>query len=317
MSIFDIFKSKTPAPAGRLDETLGHAATRKIDAAAQKGDWQRARDILSSESDHVLRSRYISVLSDAVRGDSFIPEWLAAEPKSADALLLAGDRAVAAGFAIRGEQKADAVSDDAWDPFHEKMNEAREFYFRAAEASPNDPLPWSRLLMPAMTLGDAIEDRLTLIGEAVRRDRTYHGSALAGVAALTQKWGGSHELMFDFARDVAETPPDGSAVAAAVPFAHAERWLYIVHWENNPKAADAYFKRPSVREEIRASQQKCEDAPDSTLPGLSNIYSFCYYLGGLKKEAKKEFAKANGVFAGVPWQYLGEQAYQNAIKDCW
>jgi hypothetical protein len=218
---------------------------------------------------------------------------------------------------IRGEAKAEETPTEAWDPFHALVERAEDQLLKAAELDRDDPLPWVRLIGTAMLLGDSIEERLHRFEEARLRTPEYHGSYIAAAAALSCKWGGSHELMFRFAREHGRSAIPGSSMAAVLPYAHVERWLYLVAWEDDVAAADEYFRRPSVRDEILDAHRRCREIPLSTVPGIANLYAFCFYLGGMRKEARLEFSRSGGVFNGVPWGYLGEARYRKAIEECW
>lgn len=312
-----MFGDRTPPPIGRLDETLDHPKTRVVQNHARKKEWRAVRDVLAAEPDPILRRRYMGVAVVADGSDEWIDGWLAAEPESADAWLVKGDRSIARAWEIRGSAKADETAEDRWDPFHEMLDNATEELFKAAELNREDPLPWARLLNAAMALGAPIEDRLMLFENGSRRAPAFHGTHISAVGALAEKWGGSHDLMFSFARDVAANAPARSAVATALAYAHVERWLYIGQWENDEKGAETYFARPSVRDEIRACHARCQEAPESAQNYVANLFAFCFYLGRDRKAAKEEFRKAKGVFSGLPWIYLGEDHYKEAIAECW
>ncbi|MGN6186364.1 MAG: DUF4034 domain-containing protein [Thermoanaerobaculia bacterium] len=311
------FGDKTPPPQARCDDTLAHPQTRTVQLHARKGDWERVRTMIAAETDVTLRDRYITTAADVENAQHWIDEWVAAMSYSADAWLVKGINSVYRAWKIRGSAKADETSPDRWNPFHELVQTGADELFKAIDLAPHDPLPWKHLQAPMKALGAPLDDRLAAFEESKRRAPAYHGCYTVIVDSMTEKWGGSHELMFDLAREAAANAPAQSAVAGALPYAHVERWLYISNWENDPKAAVAYFKRPSVREEIFAAHAKCQDAPASAMPFVTGMFSFCFYLAGEKKAAKEEFRKAKGIYSGLPWLYLGEKAYAEALQEVW
>jgi hypothetical protein len=310
-----LFADKDPMPEVREDDTLGDAGTRAVQELAGRGDWRRIREALAGAS-NPQRWRYANAAADGL-GDR-VGEWTEAEAEDGDAWLVAGLEAIDRGASIRGEAKADETPEEAWDPFHDCMNEAEEYLRHAIELRPDDPLPWIPLLTTSTTLGAPIEDRRALFEEARRRDPRLSAPHLGLMNALTLKWGGSHDLMFEAARSSVKSAPAGTAIPAVLALAHVERWLYIVHWEKDQKASRAYFARPEVQREVQDCHGRCQGVDGTTAVWVANVFAFCFYLGGDAARARREFEKAGGVFSGHPWRYLGDvDAYRRAMKSVW
>ncbi len=311
-----LFGDKTPMPVVRDDSTRGHPGSRMIQMHARKKDWRKVRDAMAKETDHALRGRYLSLCTDEDASDEWIEQWLEAEPESADGWLMAGDRSLIRAWKIRGSDKADAVPKERWDPFHELVMTAEEELYKAAELNRNDPLALCGLLRTSMTLGGEIEERMDHFEEGVRRAPRYYGTYWSAVYALTQKWGGSHDLMFELARQSVKTAPEGTAIPAVLAMAHAERLLYYIHWENNEEILETYFKDKSLRQELEAAFRSIQGLPKSEEVWAANAFSFCFVRYD-DKLAKEAFKMANGFCGGLPWDYMGEKAYKRHLERVW
>jgi len=73
------------------------------------------------------------------------------------------------------------------------------------------------------------------------RDPAYWPTHRDTLMALAEKWCGSHDLMFAFARDTAEAAPPESGLAALVAAAHVELWLYF-HMKDDRDGAIVHIR---------------------------------------------------------------------------
>lgn len=313
-----ILGRKANLPRVREDETLEIPAIQAVQKHARQGQWQKVRDALAAEKDSFLRTKYFDVCSGTEGVEKWLDVWLAREPDNGDAWILAGKMSIARGSEIRGAAKAEDTPDEAWDPFHELMRKAEDELVRAIELRPDDPLPWVELITTSMVLGESIEERVSRFEHALLRDDSLHTPHTVIMYALTEKWGGSHDLMFEIARRSTETAPPGTAIPAVIAYAHIERWVYIRHWEKDEARKHSYFAEPAVLDEIRAAHALCGELDHEALRiWVANVFAFCFYYAGEAALAREEFRKAGGVFSGLPWRYVGRGSYESALKEVW
>jgi len=317
MSLFDrLFPEKDPRPKVHEDKTFGLSAGRAAQDDAVRGDWRKLREVMAKERDPARRWRYANIAAEGLQAR--VSQWLEGEPGDSDAWLVAGIDAINRGGAIRGSAKADDTPEDRWEPFEECMNAAEEALSRAVELQPEDPLPRMGLLNTAVTLGAPLEERVARFEEVRRRAPSLVGAHVGIMTALTKKWGGSHEMMFETARRSVETAPDRSAVPTVLPLAHVERWLYIRHWENDEERARGYFRQPEVLREIRDCHRRCARVEQGSARWVANVFAFCFYLADDARATRQEFEKAGGLYTGLPWDYVGgAKAYDHAMGSIW
>jgi hypothetical protein len=317
MSLLDrLFGKEDPRPRVYEDATFGLPAGPAMQEHARRGEWRKVREQMAAETDAARRWRYASLAADGL--DGAVAEWVEAEPDDVDAWLVAGMQAINRGAQIRGAAKADETPEENFDPFHECMQHAAAALQRAIELRPEDPLPRIPLLTVAMTLGAPIQERQALGEDALRYAPALVAAHVALMNALTKKWGGSHELMFESARRSVATAPPRCAVAAVLPLAHVERWLYIQHWENDEARWRAYFRQPDVLREVRDCHRRCASGPEGSVRWVANVFAFCFYLGDDARAARQEFEKAAGLYTGLPWDYMGgKKVYEHAMETIW
>ncbi len=317
MSLLDrLFGAKDPMPKVHEDATFGLPAGPAAQEHARRGDWRKVREILAAERDPGRRWRYANIAAGGLKDR--VAEWLEAEPRDADVWLIAGIAGVNRGAEIRGAAKAEDVAEEDWDPFHDCMMEAEDHLSRAIELRDADPLPRIALLTTAMTLGAPIELRVARFEEARERAPALVAAHVGIMTALSKKWGGSHELMFETARKSVDSAPPGRAVPAVLPLAHVERWLYIKHWENDEKGWRGYFRRPEVLKDVRDCHRRCARLEHGSARWVANVFAFCFFLADDARAARQEFEKAAGDYTGFPWDYLGGiEGYEAAMESIW
>lgn len=150
---------------------------------------------------------------------------------------------------IRGMDTADQVEDQAWGRYFMCREQAEQFLQNAVTLQPENGLAASWLMAAAV---DSDEDV-----KAKARDFLINAEnvPISGysklLSARTEKWGGSHDAMWQVARDCAKIKWPWSA--ALIAKAHYEHWLYLDMMDDRPVAqyeADAYFGSQDIRDEL-------------------------------------------------------------------
>ncbi len=130
----------------------------------------------------------------------------------------------------------------------------------------------------------------------------YHLNMLT---LLTEKWLGSTEEMFQFARENAARA--NGALNGLIPAAHFENWL-----ELEGKEGDEYFSKPEVQEEIQKAYDGMKDQPGGQ--GFMerhqrhlalNYFAAVFHFMGDNKTARSIFEEIGGNHTYRPWANLG------------
>lgn len=104
-------------------------------------------------------------------------------------------------WVARGSGTADTVTTQGAQQFVERLATADEYFARAAQLNHRDPVPHALAVTAAMGLGypePAVRERFEAATAIEPMLYTAHGRMLT---RLLEKWGGSHEKAFAFARD--------------------------------------------------------------------------------------------------------------------
>jgi hypothetical protein len=189
------------------------------------GRWQGLRELLRATGpDWPARGHRIRMLAQACAGSSTVESWLAAEPHSADALVLraatettrAFNVAIAAGRGVPIDQR--------------RVDTTVLSCLKAADAYPDDPTPWTSLISVARLYPSGV--RRQELGrwwdELHRRDPYSVEGHLQVLHYYSARWHGTHGLMYDFARDAAGVAPPGCPLPVLVQYARVEEFRHAL-----------------------------------------------------------------------------------------
>ena len=274
---------------------------------------------LTERADWDAKSYYVGVVTDAVDDARplWITAWQAAAPEEADAWTVGGAHAVAWAWNARGGGWGNTVSKESFAVFHRRLVLAEEQLARAARLAPGDPTPWAEMLPAGMGLGvpRAVEaERFRKVVAIAPEHEDAHGSYLQ---YLCDKWHGSHDEMFGFARAASLSAPDGSAVHTLIIRAHVERHIRIGTSTARGRQERAfYFDNPSIRAEIMGAAQRCILSPHYVAGRTTNrhrsLFAFAFMQIGQSALARTQFELMGEHFAETPWNYYGRAVQQVA-----
>src|SRR5688572_23236106 len=176
--------------------------------------------------------------------------WCQNETKSTMAHLLRGRHAIHWAWEARGSGQADTVSAEGWRLYGERLGLAKQDFLYCTQLDPADPTPWAMLVHVGRGLDGADTETPAWFGEAVRRDPEHFLAHENMLSFLTEKWHGSHDKMFRFARDSASRARPGSDLPALIIRAHVERYVYFKLFEDDEAGAERWARDPSNQTEV-------------------------------------------------------------------
>jgi hypothetical protein len=226
----------------------------------------------------------------------------------ADALALLATTLTRRAWEIRGSGRAETVGSDAFADFHRILEEADEIGLRAIELDPSHPGAAHCRLISGRGLGLQSDEWWYRFEVARRRKPTAYPAHCQMLQALCKKWYGSHELMFDFARRVAQEAPVGDPVGAVLALAHAE---YLV------EEGRASIPGPDLALAREASDRWVQGGETA----LSHPYALeAHQLFGwmLKGDAARRWFHLSRVgdrISSLPWDYInnGEASFRTLV----
>ncbi|MGW7483493.1 hypothetical protein ACWGH8_33475 [Nonomuraea muscovyensis] len=244
--------------------------------------------IRAARGDNELRALRVQELALAARSHT---DALARLPENdPDALLWLGAARVKHAWDIRGASLARYVDDDRFTRFHEALEAAEPPLRRAAEALPEDPVPWAQLQWHAVgsQAGRPALDRIWR--ELHTRDPALYAGHHGRAQALCAKWYGSDDELLAFAHDTVEASRPGDPVTAILPLAHFEiAWQeadYSGH--DNEETLRARFRRPDVSGELieAADKWRVGSLPHPFAPEAMHLFGAAFSYSGHHSRAQ-------------------------------
>jgi hypothetical protein len=198
------------------------------------GRWQGVRDLLrATGGDWPTRGHRVRLLAQSCTSSTTVESWLAAEPHSADALVLRAATETARAFTL-------AIAAGRGVPIgQERIDTAVLACLRATEAWPADPTPWVSLISVARLYPTGVRRRelARWWDELHRRDPYSMEGHLQVLHYYSARWHGTHGLMYDFARDAAGVAPPGCALPVLVQYARVEEFRYSLDGAKGRRSA--------------------------------------------------------------------------------
>lgn len=269
-----------------------------------RGEWRDLGAFLRSQRDAETRDFYVEVLGDTLDGrPAWLDEWVNAEPQAALPLLFRARHAVAWAWQARGGGQASTVKEQGWQPFFERLLGADADAASAAALDPDDPGPWVVMLTTARGLQKGVEQLRETFAEVQKRCRWHQEAHRLMIQGLAEKWGGSDELMFGFAREVNAQAPEGLGVHTVLAEAHIEGWMSA--------EGEGYWRQPGVRDEVVSAANRYLNSPACVAtPRLirnRNVFAFCFWMLG-ERDLLRQQMEQIGDTVTSPWTLLRRPA---------
>jgi len=280
------------------------------------GRWQGVRDLMRvTGPDWLARGHRVRTLAQACTGSSTAESWLAAEPYSADALLLRAATETARAFNL-------AITAGRGTPIdQDRVDAAVTACLQAAEAYLDDPTPWISLISVSRLYAAGVrrQELARWWDELHQRDPYSVEGHLQILHYYSARWHGTHGLMYDFARDAAGVAPPGCGLPVLVQYARVEEYRYALdtaqgnrasvglgqHWDNDGAVNDV---RRTWQRWIMGRQEG-EDIEPGELRDLN------YLTHGACNAGIDDIAVALLRMVGprgtrTPWSYMGDPEHQ-------
>lgn len=298
-----LFRRSPAASSTQLvtDTAQDDAEVAKVrDDLAAGGEWEVAADLLDDTLEIPDRRALAAdtFANLAVEAAPWLDAWLTEEPGDPGGLLVGAFATISRAWDVRGGGRASAVGEDSFAAFFRILDEALPRCHAAARAADDDPTPWVAMLWLAIGRQEpreVFEDRWA---ELVDRDPANRAGWNAGLQYNTDKWYGSHEQMYAFARSA---PPAPWAVVLPLQ-AHIEHQL-------QEGSTVQFWQQPQVAAEVDAALAWAHTRPTHphALHDLS-VVGYCLARAERWADAADLFALTGGRAYKYPWYYLGDPA---------
>jgi hypothetical protein len=297
-----------------LDPGVGDPLARELAGDVGRADMSRTNELLLQlrEGRWDDRDFYCDILGErSLR--QVLDAWCEHDAGSQVAFLLRGRQAIAWAWEARGKGSSDTVSDEGWNLFHQRLRLAEADLAQAARLDPADPTPYVYMLTTARGLGLGPEAARQRFQAVLDRDPRHFNGNKQMLTTLTEKWGGSHDAMFGFARSAAEASPR-SDLWTLIILAHIERWLYF-SFDNDEAGAERYLRSDAARREAIDAHARWtslpgqgKDPPRKSRIYAHNIAAFWFYLTQDRERLQAELAVIGEAASEYPWLYRESDA---------
>ncbi|MER7575087.1 hypothetical protein [Streptomyces sp. NPDC126514] len=280
------------------------------------GRWQGLRGLLRSTGpDWLSRGHRVRTLAQACADSSAMESWLAAEPDSADALVLRAATETARAFSV-------AIAAGRGVPIgRHRIDLAVRACLRAAEAYPEDPTPWISLVSVARLYPSGVrrQDLARWWDELHRRDPYSVEGHLQVLHYYSARWHGTHGLMYDFARDAAGAAPPGCPLPVLVQYARVEEYRHALDTAHGQSAAmglGQHWDHDGAVGDVRRTWQRWimgRSDPAAVAPGeLRDLHCLAHAacLAGLPDIGGALLRMAGRRALRTPWSYTGDPVRQ-------
>ncbi|MEU0970171.1 hypothetical protein ABZ357_33930 [Streptomyces sp. NPDC005917] len=298
-----------------FDPDCGDAALTSARQDIVIGRWQGLRDLLRATGpDWLVRGHRVRLLAQACAGSSTAESWLAAEPYSADALVLRAATETARAFTV-------AISAGRGAPIDRSRIDAAVLACLAAqEAYPPDPTPWVSLISVARLYPTGVrrQELARWWDELHRRDPYNVEGHLQVLHYYSARWHGTHGLMYDFARDAAGVAPPGCALPVLVQYARVEEFRYILDRADGQQASvghGQHWKHDGAVSDVRRTWERWiaqrGEAPiaPGELRDLNYLTHAACQAGAT--DVASDLLRLQGRRATrIPWSYTGDAEKQ-------
>jgi hypothetical protein len=315
MSIFDslmsVFKGKPKEEPLKLDPSLGDPTVAAFRAELAFGDYRRIQKFLEECRSFDDRWFYIQALSNWPGSPRWMDTWIEKEMRNtAIPWLIRGSQTTLRAWDLqtRGDKAFNVKENDKAD-FQQRLQKAEQDFQMAAWIDPSDPTPWAYLIKTGLGLYVGAKEIENRFAEACKRDPEHHFAHAFMLQSLSEKWGGLHAIMFDFARKTASQAKEGSSLQVLIADAHIERWLFHLADNEEAEAQNYFRKSENFREITKASVRSIQSMSyrkSKLTPFYQNTFAFCFWQSGNKGIAKKEFQAIGRKLTEWPWAYLGD-----------
>lgn len=289
-----------------IDPSFGDARLAAMRTTVRDGgpeQWATLRSTLATARGPEDLTFLIEGLMDVYGSERWMDDMVTDQPDDPLALLVSGAWYVGWAWRARGRSGGSTVSEEQRERFRERLLIAEERLRDVAEREPDWAAPWYFLQMCGRGLQvgpSAAEHRF----EAVCRRAPGHlGAHRQHLQQVSEKWGGSHEQMFSFAREAARTAPDGSGLGQLVAMAHLEMWLDASGDQDSVVLHD-----PEVVRELHASAARSVHHPafvrERDWAVGVNTFAMAFSLAGEKAAARVMFRSVGRHVTETPWQYM-------------
>ncbi|MGX7671019.1 hypothetical protein [Plantactinospora sp. DSM 117369] len=309
-----------PAPALTTDPTAAYPQLAGLRAALRAGDWPAVRAGLVAEEPGA-RTTLLRLTVDGYGDRRFLEELAQANPDEPLAAAFLGDLLIRQAWEVRTRKRAQHVSREQFDRFHEMLRHTERLLIDATARHPTDPTLWTLRLITVRGLQLGTAEARRRYDRLAASDPHHLPGQRQLLQQLCPKWGGSFEAIHDFARSAMLAAPEGAHNAVLVAEAQLEH-LAELEGANRRR----YWTDPEVRARLREAAERSVLHPAfRRTPGwvlVQNTFAMMLSIIDDHRTSARLFDGLGHLVSVEPWEMSGDpiarfeqarrEAYQKA-----
>lgn len=272
-------------------------------AVAEAGDWPSVveRFVGMLERSQDLLPVAAEIITDA--NPEMVRAQFERDRRDLVAKALLAQERIHRGWEIRTGQRAEHVSLEQFDAFHQHLRQAERLLIELCAQEPEWSFPWSLRLVTALGLGLGLGESRRRYDRLAAHHPHHYNAQHTMLQTLCPKWHGTWDDAFSFARSCSSAAPAGSPTHALVAMVHLERWV------EDSDAGVKELQRRDVRDELLAASAQSVFHPDFDAGfawvSAHTTFAVVHALAGDAKHAAPHFRALGDVVHGRVWGYLG------------
>lgn len=294
----------------KIDPSFGDQRYLWLQSMALAGNWPAVAGFLASLADPRDVSFYLCAITK-IDGSE---RWLGGvvqQDQSPMALCVYGARlvnwaweAVSASYGPGGASQQDRTA------FKERLRMAEQVLGDSVGKDPDNVAAWAEFMRCSRGLNLGTDETMRRFGEAVARCPDHMRAHDMALQELCEKWHGSHEQMFSFARQATGRAGPGSQLPDLLVQAHLEYWEYL------EEEGQGYFRQPAVIQELLHAANMSiwhpNYQPRPDWPQAHNNLALAFSLARQQSYASRLFKQIGDKVTEDPWGNVsGDDAVTN------
>ncbi|MEU7869370.1 DUF4034 domain-containing protein [Dactylosporangium sp. NPDC049140] len=278
-----------------------------VDPLVATGNWPHLAGFLATIAmTSERRFAVLSRLGNAAAGnDGWLRQWLAADPRSVNALTVYAESLVSAAWDIRTSDRAQNVSREQWTGFFRVLRDVPDVCRRAIDIDPADPAPWIALQTGALGLQWSNDEYRALWSEISARAPHSFTATHRAWNYWRPRWFGSLELMENFLETAIAAAPVGSLLTMTR--------IQMLEEEFRPdgdEARQAFYAGERVNRALSAGihDAAAGDPGHVKLPYLRHWLAYGLSRAGRNRESMNQFFAIGGYCGADPWSWYSDPA---------
>ncbi|MEU8776761.1 hypothetical protein [Streptomyces sp. NPDC048606] len=261
---------------------------------------------LPDEDDRVLACWTVVETPDA---ETFLREAASDRPDDPLPRTLLAHALIRRGWEIRGETRAEHVTQERFDRFHSHLRRAEILLIDLCAEDPRNALAWYLRLIGARGLELGQSEARRRHDRLAEHHPHHFGAQSQLLQQLCPKWGGTWEEAHGYARDRAAAAPEGAPNGALLAVVQLERYLDIAR-DRTKQAAEAYLREADSRAELLAASARSVLHPAARPDAYQhvaahNAFAAAHSLAGRPADAAPHFRALGDRATEFPWGYVG------------